>query len=368
MRKLFILFFFFWTINAFAKTHHVNNTASGSNNGTSWINAFLNLQNAIDSARNGDTIKVAAGIYRPIGYNFYKFFELKNGVIFLAGYSPATGDTTDASRNWVNFPVILSADFLNGTSADSLVVAKNVSALTVMDGFFIKDARWLGLRILNSTNVFLRNIIVQSNSSDVVTIVNSSPSFRNCVFANNSGETIINEAGSHSSFYNCVVTGNTSRNINQPVIVNTNAATTFVNCTIVNNNGVVFNGVGSGSATIRNCIFWNNKNDGRIEECDIVSPSQSLQVSHSITQTYYGTSSINSLLISMNPRFLNILSPAGPDNKYFTSDDGLQLSIPCSPALNTGDTLQLLSFQCPRMIMASGSIPILFDQHSQLIH
>ena len=337
MKKLFVLLIFFSTINAFAKTICVNSTAAGANNGTSWINAFSNLQAAIDSAKIGDTIKVAAGTYRPTGYNFYKFFELKNGVTFLAGYSPATGDTTDALRNWVNFRVILSADFLNGTLADSLVVARNVSALTVMDGFFIRDARTFGLRIFNSSNVFLRNIIVENNVVNAVSVYNSVADFRNCVFANNLyGKTINNEAGSTSSFYNCVLTGNTASSTNRPIIENTDAVTTFINCTIANNTGIAFNGVGTGSATIRNCIFWNNKDNNRIENCDIVSPLQPLQVSHCITQTYYNMS-VNSLLVSIHPRFVNILNPAGPDSKYFTADDGLQLSIPCSPALNAGD-------------------------------
>jgi hypothetical protein len=173
MRKLFILFFFFWTINALAKTHHVNLTAFGLNNGTSWINAFLNLQVAIDSAQNGDTIKVAAGLYRPGGGSSAGVFQMKNGVIFLAGYSPATGDTTDAARNWINFPVILTATLLNGSSIDSLVVARNVSALTVMDGFFIRNANTYGLRVFNSSNVFFRNIIVENNSRDAISIYNT---------------------------------------------------------------------------------------------------------------------------------------------------------------------------------------------------
>ena len=38
-----------------------------------------------------------------------------------------------------------------------------------------------------------------------------------------------------------------------------------------------------------------------------------------------------------NPRFLDVKNPAGADNRFFTDDDGFQLMVLCSPALNIGN-------------------------------
>jgi hypothetical protein len=41
--------------------------AAGANNGTSWEDAYMDLQTAIGAAIDGDTIWVAGGTYKPTG-------------------------------------------------------------------------------------------------------------------------------------------------------------------------------------------------------------------------------------------------------------------------------------------------------------
>ena len=58
---------------------YVDQNAGGLNNGTSWTNAFNNLQNALGSASSGDQIYVAQGVYTP-GVNRSDTFQLVSGV------------------------------------------------------------------------------------------------------------------------------------------------------------------------------------------------------------------------------------------------------------------------------------------------
>ena len=53
------------TVRVEAAVIHVNRTAAGANNGTSWTNAYIDLSEAIAHTANGDEIWVAAGTYYP---------------------------------------------------------------------------------------------------------------------------------------------------------------------------------------------------------------------------------------------------------------------------------------------------------------
>ncbi|MEM9777130.1 MAG: choice-of-anchor Q domain-containing protein, partial [Chloroflexota bacterium] len=130
---------------------YVNQNASGSNNGTTWKNAYTDLQTALAAASSGDEIWVAAGIYVP-GTNSFSSFSLVDGVAVYGGFDAS--ETVRAQRDWVNNITILSGDVggddttdsngvvldpddVVGTNIRNIVVGSNLTAATVLDGFTI---------------------------------------------------------------------------------------------------------------------------------------------------------------------------------------------------------------------------------------
>src|SRR5690606_25480879 len=65
--------------------------------GSSWRNAYTNLQAAIDAAVSGDRIFVADGTYYPTGNGTGRnvHFTLKNGVAIYGGQAGLRGDGTE---------------------------------------------------------------------------------------------------------------------------------------------------------------------------------------------------------------------------------------------------------------------------------
>ena len=137
----------------------VDDSAQGLKDGSSWGDAFTNLQDALAAAHAGQKIRVAQGTYKPADPNGSReaSFALKNGVKIqggFAGYGAADPDL----RNVAIFKTILSGD-LSGTmetltndSFDSklidrgsrkygnslhVVTAIGVDASAVLDGFVI---------------------------------------------------------------------------------------------------------------------------------------------------------------------------------------------------------------------------------------
>jgi hypothetical protein len=107
----------------FIRPIYVNAVAFGANNGTTWANAYTNLQTAINAAGAGSQIWVAAGTYRPTSYQDPKVtndvrsrsFLLKGGVSVLGGFAGTEAQL--AQRDVESNPTILSGDFNGNDSA-----------------------------------------------------------------------------------------------------------------------------------------------------------------------------------------------------------------------------------------------------------
>jgi predicted outer membrane repeat protein len=124
---------------------YVNGAATGANDGTSWANAFTDLQAGLDLAAPGagTQVWVAAGAYRPtIGTDRIATFLLKSGVTVYGGFA-AAGDPGFADRDPDTFVTTLSGDLKGDDAVDFANRGDNVShvvsAFSWVDGTAVLD-------------------------------------------------------------------------------------------------------------------------------------------------------------------------------------------------------------------------------------
>ncbi|MCL9781984.1 hypothetical protein M9194_11165 [Vibrio sp. S4M6] len=117
---------------------------SGTHNGSSWNDAYVNLQNALANAKAGDQIWVSEGTYYPTnGTDRNDSFKMVKGVELLGGF--AGTETLVTQRNWQKNKTILSGNIgdKNNQQDNSyhVVIGANNA---VLDGFVIEDGYAVG--------------------------------------------------------------------------------------------------------------------------------------------------------------------------------------------------------------------------------
>ncbi|MCD6068470.1 MAG: hypothetical protein K0S33_3296 [Bacteroidetes bacterium] len=126
------------TLSVGSNILYVDATATGSNDGSSWANAFTDLQPALLLAGScTDSIKVATGTYYPTaGTDRTISFNLVEGVKLVGGY-PAGGGT----RDWELNTTVLNGDIgVQGDDSDNslnVVYSFMQTDATGIDGFII---------------------------------------------------------------------------------------------------------------------------------------------------------------------------------------------------------------------------------------
>jgi len=192
---------------ASGKLIHVDANAPGANNGASWSDAFVYLQDGLAEASSHDRIFVAKGVYRPdqgAGNSLGDqdaTFQLKNGVTITGGYA-GFGVDDPYERDVENHQTILSgdlaeddleildmADFEQAADREDnshhIVTADATDPNAVLDGFTIKAGH-------TGRYDWPRNGGGMCN-------VGGSPSLRQCTFVENWGRFgggVYNENGS----------------------------------------------------------------------------------------------------------------------------------------------------------------------------
>jgi hypothetical protein len=234
---------------------YVKADATGANDGTSWADAFTDLQDALSLANTCPTfsqIWVASGMYKPTaGTDRLLSFSLKNGIAVYGGFDGTESQLSQ--RDWEENETILSGDIgvpgVIGDNSYHVVYNSGISNTAILDGFTIRDGNangnyphYLGGGMFNTS---------------------ASPTIRHCVFEENqasyAGGGVYNEFSS-PGFSNCSFSENTAVS-NGGGMYNYTSSPALDDCTFSDNSAEGGGGMAnffSSSPVVDNCLFTGN--------------------------------------------------------------------------------------------------------------
>lgn len=214
---------------------YVNANATGSNNGTSWTNAYTDLQAALSVAFVNDDIWVATGTYKPTSTTSRSIsFVMRNGVDMYGGFNGT--ETAVEQRNITANPTTLSGDIGSlGDNTDNtyrVVKVENFTTAFTFDGFRVvsgynanSSSDGAGMYLADNPGplITIKNTVLYNNfvstSGGGMYVENSRIDFYNCAFlynstsATGSGGALYVPLGATSElhFYDTQFIGNYSR-------------------------------------------------------------------------------------------------------------------------------------------------------------
>ncbi|HSW60057.1 MAG TPA: choice-of-anchor Q domain-containing protein [bacterium] len=246
--------------------------ALGKNDGTSWVDAFTDLTDALESAGEPSStqwIWVAKGIYKPkkkmndyeCGGSRCNNFAMRNNVSIICGFSGVESkiEERDFTKNETIFTGDLDEDgSLNENDSYHVFFNFNIDETSVIDGCIIEGGNANfessgeehmkfggGINNINEVAAIIRNVVFRNNygfiGGAMANMNNSAPLIENCTFENNRS----------------VRGGAIANSMSSPKIV---SSTFFGNFTTFENTGfggAIFNNEGS-SPEIEDSLFENN--------------------------------------------------------------------------------------------------------------
>ncbi|MCK5269295.1 MAG: right-handed parallel beta-helix repeat-containing protein [Sedimentisphaerales bacterium] len=229
---------------------------AGAQNGSSWYDAFLNLDAGLEIATVCDKIYVAEGRYKPANVNdpnqLYSF-EMVNGVAVYGGFAGLGADDPD-ERNWMiyetilcgditdndnyNFPVNDDPNRLNTENSYYVVRSEDKVNCAILDGFIIRNG-WEGGILCESGALTASHNRIKENIQGIY-------GYDARMFIEN----------------NWIY-----RNIDGIYMEDPNAVITVGHCTVANNHqaGIYFDGWID--PVINNCISWGNEDEDNLVGC-----------------------------------------------------------------------------------------------------
>ncbi|MEM8956063.1 MAG: LamG-like jellyroll fold domain-containing protein, partial [Verrucomicrobiota bacterium] len=268
--------------------HYVDENAPGpTHDGTSWTNAFLHLQDAMDVAGSDDDIWVAQGTYKPdegatpTPGDANAFFDLPFEVDLYGGFPTGGGDGTFTARDPATYVTTLSGDLSGdddspgGSNAENSLLVLNAAiasgsqaVLRFIDGFTIKGAKSFGGISFNGL-MSISHCIFEGNNADsgggAASVVSGSlATFSFCVFNSNSanfGGALQINSGATVTVNDCQFTANQAGS--GGAVIDNSSGSEFNRCTFTSN--IAVNGgalrLDGASPTIQDCVFRGNDAD-----------------------------------------------------------------------------------------------------------
>ncbi len=203
----------------------VDHEASGDGSGSSWTNAFTDLESALLAAETGYQVLVAEGTYKPsTPANRDATFKLVEGISIYGGFDPKLPvpddagvpdggmdagpdsgppepEATFADRSWTIHETILSGDIGTvGDSSDNSYHVVTGAEDSYIDGFIItegnadgEDENGYGGGMINSAvSPTIKNTRFYNNSADrgggMANLNQALPTLENCIVDDNSGQ------------------------------------------------------------------------------------------------------------------------------------------------------------------------------------
>ncbi len=236
---------------------YVSADAEGRDDGTSWGNAYRNLQRALANAEPGQEIWVVQGTFTPAprGGDRTASFQLKSGVGLFGGF--AGSETERGQRDPAANVTVLSGD-LNGDDLTGdlnsgydpefthnaensyhVVTGSGTDASAILDGFTIRGGN--------------------ANGAGPVGLEDTAGEYQY-----NDGGGLYNREGGSPTVHNCVFTGNFAADAGGAVYNRGKSSPRMVDCVFSRNRakygGGLMNRFGS-EVTLLRCLFRENSAD-----------------------------------------------------------------------------------------------------------
>lgn len=248
--SIFLLLFSFNSIGQ--NILYVDSAATGLDDGTTWANAYNDLQDALESAQPGEQIWVAKGRYiatkgvndNPASY-VDMVFTMRAGVKIYGGFKGHENHLRQ--RKWKENKTALQGFSHPNVSSKNVIVAQYLDSTAALDGFYIEKAKNIGAFtgggiVYIYSNARLTNLVVQDNYSGQgagIGLTQSSPLISNVTIINNNslffGGGIYIDGGS-PTILNCLIADNYAANQGLGVFMK-NTTARIINTTITGNTG-----------------------------------------------------------------------------------------------------------------------------------